>query len=1010
MYTATHKTCRIALIAVLLSASRLHAASAGDQYTVAASHYSHGQWQSAADEFKSFLDQFPNDARRSAVQFFLGETLVQLQRYDDATKQFSDFLTSAPQDANASQASFRIAEIAFFQGKYKEARQRLNELKFASADDPRNAYILAYLGEIALAQSDGAAAEGYYRKAIDKFGHGPLENECRFGMARALELQGQTDEAIRFYQFLVDNHRGELIDDAQLQIGVLKFKKGAAQDAIVSLESFKAAFPDSDLRADAGYWHGVSLLALHKYPEAAAALKDAADAADQASRTDLAPAIRFSWSDALRKSGDEKAANAQCQLLLDRWPDSAWGDDACQALADAALRAGQLDRAEELGRLFANKYGNSVLRPYVAQTLGRVLLKRQRYREAADAFRALLTDGVASQTEGAKNAEPGVDGKKILAARAALNRASAYYLALALIGDGQFDAALNALEPVEPLAEEAELRGGLLVARASALIGLKRYADAVEPLRRYLATLPQGPDAAESAARLCVSLAESGDLAGAVAAHEKFRGQFRSDPLFLPTTEYLAERLLGDNQPDKARELFTVLSESGNPPDFVAKGLKGIGKAQMKSGKSEDSAKTFSRLMQQSPEDSQAVEAALLRARSLESASQPAEAVAAYRELAERFPKSPQAPSALEAAAQIEERQGHKTEALALVEQLLTQYPACEQRPAALYQKAWILNDTQRQSEAASIFRTLAESHPKTKYGADAMYRLAELAAQARDFTGAVKWLDQLVAASGEADVRAHAIYLRGKTEVDQQHWSEAIPVFERLDQEFPGHSLCEPAEYWIAESQFQLGRFDDSYQVLEKLEAKVQNRSESWVAMVPLRRAQILVQKGQWDKAAELAETLPKRFPNFRQQYEVDYLLGRCLSSQARFAEARQAYERVIRSPSGGHSETAAMAQWMIGETYFHQKQYSEAIDAYLRVESVYAFPKWQAAALLQAGKCHELIGHRGESAKVYAQLVKQFPDTQFAKDAADRLKAIGNSGSISTGQNVGFRPRAKN
>ena len=40
-------------------------------------------------------------------------------------------------------------------------------------------------------------------------------------------------------------------------------------------------------------------------------------------------------------------------------------------------------------------------------------------------------------------------------------------------------------------------------------------------------------------------------------------------------------------------------------------------------------------------------------------------------------------------------------------------------------------------------------------------------------------------------------------------------------------------------------------------------------------------------------------------------------------------------------------MAQWMIGETYFHQKNYDAAIRAYLELEALYAFPTWQAAAL---------------------------------------------------------------
>ena len=50
--------------------------------------------------------------------------------------------------------------------------------------------------------------------------------------------------------------------------------------------------------------------------------------------------------------------------------------------------------------------------------------------------------------------------------------------------------------------------------------------------------------------------------------------------------------------------------------------------------------------------------------------------------------------------------------------------------------------------------------------------------------------------------------------------------------------------------------------------------------------------------------------------------------------------------------TETAAMVQWMIGETYFHQKDYEPAICAYLRVESLVAFPRRQAASLSAGGE----------------------------------------------------------
>ena len=152
---------------------------------------------------------------------------------------------------------------------------------------------------------------------------------------------------------------------------------------------------------------------------------------------------------------------------------------------------------------------------------------------------------------------------------------------------------------------------------------------------------------------------------------------------------------------------------------------------------------------------------------------------------------------------------------------------------------------------------------------------------------------------------------------------------------------------------------------------------------------AQIFAQQDRWEDAFELAGTIAERFPEFRQQHEVDYLVGRCLSHQARFREARESYERVVNSPAGARTETAAMAQWMIGETYFHQKDYEQAIRAYLRVESLCAFPRWQAAALLQAAKCFELQGKRPDAERLYAQLIKDYPGTEYAAGATARLNA---------------------
>ncbi len=95
-----------------------------------------------------------------------------------------------------------------------------------------------------------------------------------------------------------------------------------------------------------------------------------------------------------------------------------------------------------------------------------------------------------------------------------------------------------------------------------------------------------------------------------------------------------------------------------------------------------------------------------------------------------------------------------------------------------------------------------------------------------------------------------------------------------------------------------------------------------------------------------------------------------------------------MIRSETGRGTETAAVAQWMIGETYFMQKQYNQAIKAYHRVESLYDYPRWQAAALLQAGKCHEMVGRWSEAMELYARIVNDYAQTRFADKAVKRLR----------------------
>ena len=84
-------------------------------------------------------------------------------------------------------------------------------------------------------------------------------------------------------------------------------------------------------------------------------------------------------------------------------------------------------------------------------------------------------------------------------------------------------------------------------------------------------------------------------------------------------------------------------------------------------------------------------------------------------------------------------------------------------------------------------------------------------------------------------------------------------------------------------------------------------------------------------------------------------------------------------------HNQTVA-GKNRIAETYFLEEKWQDAFLAYQKVYASYAYPEWQAAALMQSGKCDEQLGHWKEAAATYAQLITEFPQSPYIDEARRR------------------------
>ena len=348
------------------------------------------------------------------------------------------------------------------------------------------------------------------------------------------------------------------------------------------------------------------------------------------------------------------------------------------------------------------------------------------------------------------------------------------------------------------------------------------------------------------------------------------------------------------------------------------------------------------------------------------------------------------------------------------VERLTALHERQPEDVAVTFRMGWALASANRFDESDERFADVIAAGPNSSCWADAVYRLAERAATRSDVPRAKRFVSMLLAYAPDAktvpesaslptasagarppsltpDIEAHAMFLDGQLAATERNWRHCHARMTLLINTHDASSLQSVAHYWIAESDYQLGRFADAGKRFEVLATKPSQPGELWRAMVPLRIGQLLASAEQWTDALAVVSEIETTWPEFRQGYEVDFLRGRCLFALGRLSEARTVWERVVRSPDGGLTETAAHAQWMIGESFVHQARHLDAIRAFELVEMTWKFPKWQALALLEAGKCHDAIGDRGRAAHSYAELVRRFPSSPEAKQADERLRSAG-------------------
>jgi TolA-binding protein len=398
-----------------------------------------------------------------------------------------------------------------------------------------------------------------------------------------------------------------------------------------------------------------------------------------------------------------------------------------------------------------------------------------------------------------------------------------------------------------------------------------------------------------------------------------------------------------------------------------------------------------------------------LRAEKLAAAQRPDEAIFVYHAVLAQFPHSRLTPANLLAVARLHHDLDQQREAWDYLQRLVTDHPQANQTDAALYLGVQVAQRLDNDEATQEWLQKLVAEHEESPYWPDAALRLAEQRLDAGDRDAAKLLATRLLSKAevrrqrsevrsrksaggrgeveGSQDVAVRGRFLLMRLAAAESDWTVVESRSQEILADQPGEPVITLTRFWHAEAAYRRGEQDLAFTRFLDLSLAIEGRTEAWLAVVPLRLALIEAQRQRWSTALEWADLAAQGHPQYSRLYEIDYVRGCSLAGLARFDEAREALSRVTGSAASAKTETAAMAQWLVGETWFQQHQYERAIAAY---EQTLAgdFPQWQAAALLQAAKCCEQLGRWNDAAQRYEQLLRDHGDTRYVAAARSRLE----------------------
>lgn len=194
-----------------------------------------GRAEEAVAELKSLMELPMDRYSKAAVKMELADILVYRELFNQALIYYSQIQKELKNDVTGQMARFKVAQTSFYKGDFEWAESQLKVLKSSTSQLIANDAL-----QLKLVISDNSVQDSLQR-ALKKYAR-----------AHLLAYQEQDEAAIEVLDTILDEHKGEAIEDEALMMQAELFaKRGEFEKAALNYRKVIEFFPDDIYMDDA---------------------------------------------------------------------------------------------------------------------------------------------------------------------------------------------------------------------------------------------------------------------------------------------------------------------------------------------------------------------------------------------------------------------------------------------------------------------------------------------------------------------------------------------------------------------------------------------------------------------------------------------------------------------------------------------------------------------------------------------------------------------------------------